>query len=89
MAVTSVTATGCRHPKHKKVVRWLLFHREEGGTAAAFETAAANGHVHVLEWLITHTALRPEIRGGSPLFPSALARAAANGHLGVIRWVNA
>lgn len=71
-----------------QVVRWLLFHRGEGGTAAAFETAATNGHVHVLEWLMTHTALRPELRGGSPLWPSALARAAANGHLGVIRRVN-
>lgn len=68
-----------------QVVRWLLFHRREGGTAAAFEAAATNGHVHVLEWLMTHTALRPELRGGSPLWPSALARAAANGHLGVIR----
>lgn len=68
-----------------KVVRWLLFHRREGGTAAAFEAAATNGRVHVLEWLMTHTALRPELRGDSPLFPSALARAAANGHLGVIR----
>eukprot|EP00903_Cladosiphon_okamuranus_P013856 g12893.t1 len=71
---------------HLEVVRWLLFHRREGGTAAAFEAAATNGHVHVLEWLMTHTALRPEVRGGSPLVPSVLARASANGHLGVVRW---
>lgn len=68
-----------------KVVRWLFFHRGEGGTSGAIHGAAANGHVHVLDWLERHTALRAELRGGSPLNPSALDRAAANGHLPVIR----
>ena len=68
-------------------MRWLFFHRQEGGTAKAFDAAAANGHVHVLDWLRENTGLRPEgLREGGPLCPSVLAGAAAKGHLGVIRF---
>lgn len=68
-----------------KVVRWLYFHRAEGGTTAAIEEAAANGHVAVLDWLNRNTPLRASLET-SMLKPSALDRAAANGYLGVIRF---
>lgn len=74
-----------------QVVRWLYLHRAEGGTAGAITTAAAGGHVRVLDWLARNTALMVTttrddfFRGTSVLNPSALDRAAANGHLGVLR----
>ncbi|CAM9971297.1 unnamed protein product [Ectocarpus sp. 4 AP-2014] len=78
---------------HLEVVRWLYFHRAEGGTAGAITAAAAGGHVRVLDWLARNTPLMVTttrrtsfFRGTSVLNPSALDRAAANGHLGVLRW---
>lgn len=67
-----------------QVLRWLYFHRVEGGTNKAVDDAAANGHVAVLDWLERYTSLRATLKGNI-LKPSAVELAAANGHLAVVR----
>lgn len=64
-----------------QVLNFLKMYRSEGGTTAAIDSAAANGHLYVVEWLTTNLpALAATTR--------AMDSAAHAGHFDVVRFLH-